>query len=97
MSGPNVDTDEPAVVNALGENMPSVPTIVAFFFCWARFLPNCWPLAATCHGSTTTVVSGVTLATSDEKSVTFWLSDSWWTLIPAFWKIGIIDDTRPVE
>ena len=97
MSGPNDETYEPAVVNALGEYVPSVPTIVAFFFCSARFLPNCSAFAATCHGRTTTVVSGVTFATSDEKSVTFWLTDSWSTLIPAFWKIGIIDETRPVE
>ena len=42
-------------------------------------------------------MSGVTLATSDEKSVTFWLTDSWSTLIPAALKIGSIADTRPVE
>ena len=29
--------------------------------------------------------------------MTFWLTDSWSTLIPAFWNTGIIEDTRPVE
>src|ERR1700760_4585658 len=97
MSGPNDETYEPLVVNELGENRPSVPKMTAFLCCSARFLPNCWPLAATCHGRTTTLVVEVTLATSEEKSVTFWLTDSWSTLIPAALKIGSIAATRPVE
>src|SRR5690348_4672204 len=66
MSGPNDDTYEPAIENVPGEKSPSVPKITAFLCCWARFRPNCWALAATCHGSTTTEVDGVTLA--DRKS-----------------------------
>src|ERR1700752_4078149 len=97
MSAANDGTYEPGIVNALGEYMPSVPTMTAFLCCSARFLPNCSPLAATCQGRTTTVVCGVTFATSDEKSVTFWLTDSWSILIPAFWNTGSIADTRPVE
>src|SRR6516225_893968 len=88
MSGPNEDTYEPLIVNVPGENSPSVPKITAFLCCWARFRPNCWALAATCQGSTTTDMSGVTLATSEEKSVTFCETDSWSTLIPAALKIG---------
>ena len=42
-------------------------------------------------------MAGVTLATSEEKSVSFWETDSWSTLIPAALKIGIIAATRPVE
>src|SRR6516225_1648707 len=97
MSGPNEDTYEPLIVNVPGENRPSVPKITAFLCCWARLRPNCCALAAICQGRTTTVVAGVTLATSEEKSVTFWDTDSWSTLIPAAWKIGIIVETRPVE
>ena len=96
MSGPNADTYEPGIVND-EDCVPSVPKIVAFFFCSARFLPNCSALAATCHGRTTTVVWGSTFATSDEKSVTFWLTDSWSTWMPAFLNTGIIAETRPVE
>src|SRR4249920_171116 len=97
MSGPNEDTYEPLMVNVPGENSPSVPKITAFLCCWARLRPNCWAFAATCQGSTTTEVSGVTLATSEEKSVSFCETDSWSTLIPAAWKIGVIAETRPVE
>src|SRR5947209_7221969 len=46
MSGPNEDTYEPEMVNALGENRPSVPKIRAVLCCWARLRPNCWALAA---------------------------------------------------
>src|SRR5499433_1048608 len=97
MSGPNEDTYEPLIVNVPGENSPSVPKIRAFLCCWARLRPNCWALAAICQGRTTTVVAGVTLATSEEKSVTFCETDSWSTLIPAVLKIGTIAETRPVE
>src|SRR5947208_11630356 len=90
MSGPNADTYEPEIVNVPGENRPSVPKITAFLCCSARFFPNCCAFAATCHGSTTSVVFGVTLATNDEKSVVFWLTDSWSTAIPLPLKIGII-------
>jgi len=76
MSGPNVDTYEPPIVKLFGSYRPSVPKISAFLCCWARLRPNCWALAATCQGRTTTVVVGVTLATSDEKSVTFCETDS---------------------
>ena len=71
MSGPNEETYEPAIVNVPGENRPSVPKITAFLCCWARLRPNCCAFAATCQGRTTTDVLGVTLATSEEKSVTF--------------------------
>ncbi len=84
-------------MNVLGASVPSVPTIVAVLCCSWRFFPNCCALGGSCHGSTTTVVCGVTFATSEEKSVTFWLTDSWSTLIPAFLNTGIIEDTRPVE
>src|SRR5579859_8076815 len=97
MSGPNVETYEPGIVKVPGESVPSVPTIVTFLCCSARFLPNCSAFGAICHGSTATVMSGVNFATSEEKSVTFWLTDSWSTLIPAALKIGIIEDTSPVE
>src|SRR5499427_3376694 len=97
MSGPNDDTYEPLMVNVPGENRPSVPKITAFLCCWARLRPNCCAFAAICQGRTTTVVAGVTLVTSEEKSVTFCETDSWSTLIPAAWKIGIIEATRPVE
>src|SRR2546421_8279548 len=76
MSGPNVDTYEPEIVKLFGSYRPSVPKIRAFLCCWARLRPNCWALAATCQGRTTTVVAGVTLATSEEKSVTFCETDS---------------------
>src|SRR5690242_8912659 len=97
MSGPNEDTYEPAIVNVPGENSPSVPKITAFLCCCARFRPNCWAFAATCHGRTITEVAGVTLATSEEKSVSFCETDSWSTLIPAAWKTGVIALTSPVE
>src|SRR5262249_15727940 len=97
MSGPNEETYEPDAVNVPGEKRPSVPRITAFLCCWARSGPNCRALAATCHGKTTTEVAGVTLATSDEKFVSFCETDSWSTLIPAFLKIGSIAATRPVE
>ena len=84
-------------MNVPGENSPSVPKITAVLCCWARSRPNCWALAATCQGRTTTEVAGVTLATSEEKSVTFCETDSWSTLIPAAWKTGSIALTRPVE
>jgi len=42
-------------------------------------------------------MAGVTLATIEEKSVSFWETDSWSTLIPAALKIGTIAETRPVE
>src|SRR6185437_10603972 len=97
MSGPNEDTYEPLIENVPGENSPSVPKITAFLCCAARLRPNCWALAATCHGSTTTEVDGVTLATSEEKSVVFWDTDSWSTLIPAALNTGVMAATRPVE
>ena len=76
MSGPKEDTYEPEMVNVPGENRPSVPKITAFLCCWARFRPNCWALAAICQGRTTTVMAGVTLATSEEKSVVVCCTDS---------------------
>src|SRR5262249_34653491 len=82
------ETEEPLIVNVPGENRPSVPKITAFLCCWARLRPNCCALAAICQGRTTTVVVGVTLATSEEKSVTFCETDSWSTLMPADLKIG---------
>ena len=97
MSGPNEDTYEPLIVNVPGENRPSVPKITAFLCCWARSRPNCWALAAICQGRTTTDMAGVTLATSEEKSVVFCETDSWSTLIPAALKTGTIAATRPVE
>src|SRR5215472_1856189 len=97
MSGPNEDTYEPLIVNVPGENRPSVPKITAFLCCWARLRPNCCAFVATCQGSTTTDVVGVTLATSEEKSVSFCETDSWSTLMPAAVKIGVIAATRPVE
>src|SRR6476620_6428223 len=97
ISGPNEDTYEPLMVNVPGENSPSVPKITAFLCCWARLRPNCCAFEATCQGSTTTVVAGVTLATSEEKSVSFCDTDWWSTLIPAALKIGVIAATRPVE
>src|SRR5215472_17398882 len=97
MSGPNADTYEPLIENVPGENRPSVPKITAFLCSWARLRPNCWALVATCQGRTTTDVVGVTLATSDEKSVSFCETASWSTLIPAAVKIGVIVATRPVE
>ena len=97
MSGPNADTYEPLIVNVPGENRPSVPKITAFLCCWARLRPNCWAFDATCQGRTTTEVSGVTLATSEEKSVSFCETDSWSTLTPAAWKTGVISLTSPVE
>ena len=42
-------------------------------------------------------MSGVTLLTSDEKSVCFWLTDSRSTLIPAFSSTGAIASASPVE
>src|SRR5437016_9520768 len=96
MSGPNAETYEPGIVND-DDCVPSVPKIVAFLCCSARFLPNCCALAATCHGRTTTLVLPLTFATSDEKSVTFWLTDSWSTAMPAALKIGVIDEAKPVE
>ena len=97
MSGPNEETYEPVIVNVPGENRPSVPKITAFLCCWARLRPNCWAFDATCQGRTTTEVSGVTLATSEEKSVSFCETDSWSTLTPAAWKTGVISLTSPVE
>src|SRR5262249_34816289 len=97
VSGRKEETSEPLIVNVPGENRPSVPKITAFLCCWARLRPNCWALAATCHGRTTTVVAGVTLADSEEKSGAFFETDSWSTLIPAALKIGTIAATRPVE
>ncbi len=85
------------MVNVPGENRPSVPKMTAFLCCWARSRPNCWALAATCQGSTTTEVAGVTLLTSEEKSVLVCGTDSWSTLIPAALNTGIIAATRPVE
>src|SRR6516162_3397969 len=76
MSGPNVDTYEPLIVNDFGSNRPSVPKITADLCCCCRFRPNCCAFTANCHGSTTTVVSGVTLATRAEKSVRFRETDS---------------------
>src|SRR5580698_3206196 len=76
MSGPKDDTYEPLIVNVPGENRPSVPKMMAFLCCWARSRPNCWALAATCHGRTTTEVLAVTLLTSAEKSVLAWGTDS---------------------
>src|SRR5262249_18772918 len=76
MAGADAGADEALIVNVPGENRPSVPKITAFLCCWARLRPNCWALAATCHGRTTTVVAGVTLADSEEKSVTFCETDS---------------------
>ena len=63
-------------MNVPGENRPSVPKMTAFLCCWARSRPNCWALAATCHGRTTTEVLAVTLLTSEEKSVWFCGTDS---------------------
>src|SRR5215813_2133568 len=97
MSGPNEDTYEPLIVKVPGKNRPSVPKMTAFLCSAARLRPNCWALAATCHGRTTTEVDGVTLATSEEKSVVFCDTDSWSTLIPAALKIGVMAATRPVE
>ena len=84
-------------MNVPGENSPSVPKITAFLCCSARLRPNCCAFTASCHGRTTTDVCGVTLLTSDEKSVVFWLTDSWSTLMPAYLKTGDIAATRPVE
>ena len=74
-----------------------MPKITAFLCCWARSRPNCWALAAICQGRTTIDMAGVTLATSEEKSVVFCETDSWSTLIPAALKTGTIAATRPVE
>ena len=63
-------------MNKPGPNKPSVPKITAFLCCWARLRPNCWAFAAICQGRTTTVVTGVTLATSEEKSVACCETDS---------------------
>src|SRR5260370_30667234 len=76
MSGPNEETYEPLIVNVPGEKRPSVPKITAFLCCWARLRPNCCALEATCHGSTTTVVAGVTLATREAQSGVFFQTDS---------------------
>src|SRR5436309_1939237 len=90
--------DQPVIRLYLpAEKSPSVPKITAFLCCWARFRPNCWALAATCHGSTTTEVDAVTLGISEEKSVSFCDTDSWSTLIPAAWNTGVMASTRPVE
>src|SRR5262249_31009048 len=97
MSGPNEDTYEPLIVNVPGEKRPSVPKITVFLWCCARLRADCCALAAICQGRTTPVVAGVTLATSEEKSVSFCETDSWSTLIPAALKIGTIAETRPVE
>ena len=76
MSVPNEDTYEPLIVNTAGKNGPSVPKITAFLCSWARSWPNCWALAAICHGRTTTDITGVTSATSEEKPVVFCETDS---------------------
>src|SRR5258708_39525440 len=94
MSGPNEETYEPLIVNVPGEKRPSVPKITAFLCCWARLRPNCCALEATCHGSTTTVVAGGTLATREEKEVGFCVADSWSTLIAAPLKNGGIREGR---
>src|SRR5262249_33281652 len=97
MSGPSEETNAPLIVNVPGREMPSGPKMSAFLGCSAGLRPNCWAFAGTCQGSTTTVVVGVTLLTSDEKSVDFWLTDSWSTVTPAALKTGIIAVTSPVE
>src|SRR3954449_6574875 len=97
MSGAKEDTNEPGILNWSGEYRPSVPKMTACLFCSLRFWPNCCALAATCQGRITTPVSGVTLLTSDEKSVCFWLTDSRSTLTPAFSSTGAIASASPVE
>src|SRR3954470_87556 len=71
--------------------------MIADLFCSLRFSPSCCALAATCQGRITTPVSDVTLLTSDEKSVCFWLTDWRSTLTPAFSSTGVIASARPVE
>src|SRR3954451_23413733 len=71
--------------------------MIAFLFCSLRFSPSCCALAATCQGRITTPVSALTLLTSDEKSVCFWLTDWRSTLTPAFSSTGVIASASPVE
>src|SRR5215469_151770 len=97
MSGPNDDTYEPEISKVPGENRPSVPKITAFLCCCARLRPNCSALLAICQGRMITDMAGVTLATREEKSVSFCDTDWWSTLIPAALRIGVMNPTRPVE
>ena len=104
MSGPKFDTYVPTILNCDGELVPSVPNSVVFLCCFCTSRPNCWALAAACHGSIVTVSAGVSCEVTSElmalasvAPVSVPLIVWWLTLIPAFWRIGIIVLTRPCE
>ena len=70
--------------------MPNtIAVLPCAFSCWAKS----WASEATWKGRKTTLVELVTLATSEEKSVAFWLTDSLSTLTPAFFR-SASDDAR---
>ena len=75
MSRANDETYAPVIVKS-PESRPSEPKIFAPLPCSFICSAKSWPFAATCHGRKTTVVSSGTFVTSDEKSVTFWFTDS---------------------
>ena len=104
MSGPKVEMYVPGMWNCDGELVPSVPNRMTFLCaCWAS-RPNCWALAAACHGSTATCSFDVSCeVTSDDSAldnvapVSVPLIVWWLTLIPAFSRIGIITFVIPCE
>src|SRR5919108_152602 len=77
--------------------VPSLPNTTADLPCAFSCCAKSWACDATWNGRKTTFVDDVTLATSDEKSVAFWLTDSRSILTPLPESDCPTMSARPVE
>ena len=78
-------------------NEPSLPKTTADLPCALSCCAKSWVCEASWKGVKTTLVELVTFATSDEKSVAFWLIDSRSTLTPACLSTVWTMSASPVE
>ena len=88
---------EPSCENFDESNVPSLPNAVAPLPCAFSCCAKSWASDATWNGRKTTFVLDVTFAISDEKSVSFWLTDSRSTLTPFVFSEAPTMSASPVE
>ena len=82
-------------LNFDASKVPSVPNTTAVLPCAFSCCAKSCASEASWKGRKTTFVELVTLATSEEKSVAFWLTDSRSTLTPAFFRSRLDDAGEP--
>ena len=78
-------------------NVPSLPKTRADLPCAWACCAKSWASAATWNGRKTTFTLPVIFATSAEKSVAFWLTDSRSTVTPLAVSASPTMSARPVE